>query len=947
MDPQNDEFQPASSFMQDSLSEMDSNVRSPDLNMSEFKPVLNYSIQTGEEFALEFMRDRVNLRKPLLPNTDPNCATGYLELKGILGISHTGSESGSDISMLTTGEKSLKEKDFERKASSLHEDGSNYGSFQSVPHTFSVYDSGRGVVHGYASSGASDSSMKMKVLCSFGGKILPRPSDGKLRYVGGETRIISIKKNISWQELMQKALSIYNQTYAIKYQLPGEDLDALVSVSCDEDLQNMMEECSELEEREGLQKLRMFLFSMSDLDDAQFSLSSVDRDSEVQYVVAVNGMDMGSRKNAALHGLVSSSVNALDGHDIERESRLATDSRGFSTSGIMVPSSTLQSSPSILPSLSDAYEANQQFYQGQLMHYGESWQRPLCLDQDPSHDSPFREIPPLITLCGLMNQQGDLSVQEPCSALGVENLEVATKQVRLKCDGSVRQKSDTKNICSSEKVYTVSLQPYDSNLTDTFPVEEAGVMVAGPEGDLSLLTSKSEVKHGKPENLSSSADALNQLQVPRSGDDEHYSISSNAFDPAYVDSESSAIDLSSIEQLVPPQRSYYSERIPREQAELLNRSSKSDNSHGSQFLMSHSRADAQQDLVTKCIDKLHARDLDSQTEQSTSTAKLLFSDAHTIADGLTQLQQHNEFTDSICQINSNILQNVNCELKHESPNPVDNKDAGNEKTVLNSDHATNCTVDGHKKPLADEPAEAGSELPAVSQVDFFKHHKDTISDLPQLHWSEAIGKGSSNDGTKGDAQPFPWMESSTEDVSQEIPFGGESTPVQREILIDINDRFPRDILSDIFSKAILSEDSSRIGPLEKDGAGLSLNMENHEPKRWSYFQKLAQEGFVQKDISLIDQDHPGFSSAIGEVKEGDHASYHFTPSAIGVSDAHVDSELTFGEDNRKGLPGMLEADNKVLHSNYDPSQVNGTESMQFDDMMENLRMPESECEVFF
>ncbi|KAB1216907.1 hypothetical protein CJ030_MR4G016080 [Morella rubra] len=842
MDPQNDEFQPASSFMQDSLSEMDSNVRSPDLNMSEFKPVLNYSIQTGEEFALEFMRDRVNLRKPLLPNTDPNCATGYLELKGILGISHTGSESGSDISMLTTGEKNLKEKDFERKASSLHEDGSNYGSFQSVPHTFSVYDSGRGVVHGYASSGASDSSMKMKVLCSFGGKILPRPSDGKLRYVGGETRIISIKKNISWQELMQKALSIYNQTYAIKYQLPGEDLDALVSVSCDEDLQNMMEECSELEEREGLQKLRMFLFSMSDLDDAQFSLSSVDRDSEVQYVVAVNGMDMGSRKNAALHGL------------------------------------------------------------------------------------------------------GDLSIQEPCSALGVENLEVATKQVRLKCDGSVRQKSDTKNICSLVKVYTVSLQPYDSNLTDTFPVEEAVVMVAGPEGDLSLLTSKSEVKHGKPENLSASADALNQLQVPRSGDDEHYSISSNAFDPGYVDSESSAIDLSSIEQPVPPQRSFYSERIPREQAELLNRSSKSDDSHGSQFLMSHSRADAQQDLVTKCIDKLHARDLDSQTEQSTSTAKLLFSDAHTIADGLTQLQQHNEFTDSICQINSNLLQNVNCELKHESPNPVDNKDAGNEKTVLNSDHATNCTVDGHKKPLADEPAEAGSELPAVSQVDFFKHHKDTISDLPQLHWSEAIGKGSSNDGTKGDAQPFPWMESSTEDVSLEIPFGGESTPVQREILIDINDRFPRDILSDIFSKAILSEDSSRIGPLEKDGAGLSLNMENHEPKRWSYFQKLAQEGFVQKDISLIDQDHPGFSSAIGEVKEGDHASYHFTPSAIGVSDAHVDSELTFGEDNRKGLPGMLEADNKVLHSNYDPSQVNGTESMQFDDMMENLRMPESECE---
>ena len=53
-------------------------------------------------FALEFMRDWVNPRKPLLPNIDLNYATGYMELKGILGI--RGSESGSDISMLTTVE---------------------------------------------------------------------------------------------------------------------------------------------------------------------------------------------------------------------------------------------------------------------------------------------------------------------------------------------------------------------------------------------------------------------------------------------------------------------------------------------------------------------------------------------------------------------------------------------------------------------------------------------------------------------------------------------------------------------------------------------------------------------------------------------------------------------------------------------------------------------------
>ncbi|KAJ0918189.1 hypothetical protein HanRHA438_Chr05g0214861 [Helianthus annuus] len=36
----------------------------------------------------------------------------------------------------------------------------------------------------------SVSGRKVKFLCSYGGKILPRPSDGVLRYVGGDTRIL-------------------------------------------------------------------------------------------------------------------------------------------------------------------------------------------------------------------------------------------------------------------------------------------------------------------------------------------------------------------------------------------------------------------------------------------------------------------------------------------------------------------------------------------------------------------------------------------------------------------------------------------------------------------------------------------------------------------------------------------------------------------------------------
>ncbi|XP_076945181.1 RAF-like serine/threonine-protein kinase 20 [Bidens hawaiensis] len=231
------------------------------------KPVLNYSIGTGEEFALEFMRDRVNPRMPFVPYPagDPSRTPGYLELKGIVGVSHSGSESVINIV---------------ERGSSNH--------LETIHQTSSEFNGSR----------RSDSSSKIKILCSFGGKILPRPGDGKLRYVGGDMRIIRIRKDISWQELRQK--------------LPGEDLDALVSVSCDEDLLNMMEECNVLGIGEGSQKLRLFLFSLSDFDETSFNHVSSGGDNEFQFLVAVNGMGMGSRRESSgTHGLMTSSANNL------------------------------------------------------------------------------------------------------------------------------------------------------------------------------------------------------------------------------------------------------------------------------------------------------------------------------------------------------------------------------------------------------------------------------------------------------------------------------------------------------------------------------------------------------------------------------------------------------------------------------------------------------------
>ncbi|CAK9882837.1 unnamed protein product [Sphagnum jensenii] len=105
-------------------------------------------------------------------------------------------------------------------------------------------------------------SPRVKFMCSYGGKILPRPGDGRLRYVGGDTRIITVNRDINHAELVSKMTETYNQhDLTIKYQLPDEDLDALISISSDEDLVNMMEEYDKIERSDGCARLRVFLFS--------------------------------------------------------------------------------------------------------------------------------------------------------------------------------------------------------------------------------------------------------------------------------------------------------------------------------------------------------------------------------------------------------------------------------------------------------------------------------------------------------------------------------------------------------------------------------------------------------------------------------------------------------------------------------------------------------------
>ncbi|GER41405.1 protein kinase-like protein [Striga asiatica] len=135
---------------------------------------------------------------------------------------------------------------------------------------------------------SNDEGQRLKFLCSFSGSILPRPQDGKLRYVGGETRIVSLPHPITYDNLMSKMKELFENVAVLKYQQPDEDLDALVSVVNDDDVINMIEEYEKLGSENGFTRLRLFLFSHpeQDLDPLHF----VEGD-ERRYVDALNNLN--------------------------------------------------------------------------------------------------------------------------------------------------------------------------------------------------------------------------------------------------------------------------------------------------------------------------------------------------------------------------------------------------------------------------------------------------------------------------------------------------------------------------------------------------------------------------------------------------------------------------------------------------------------------------------
>ncbi|EOY15547.1 hypothetical protein QUC31_000594 [Theobroma cacao] len=116
------------------------------------------------------------------------------------------------------------------------------------------------------SNNNSTANCKVKFMCSYGGKIQPRSHDNQLAYIGGDTKILAVDRNIKFSAIMAKLSSQYggDSDVCFKYQLPGEDLDALISVTNDEDLEHMMLEYDRLHRASAKPaRLRLFLFPLN------------------------------------------------------------------------------------------------------------------------------------------------------------------------------------------------------------------------------------------------------------------------------------------------------------------------------------------------------------------------------------------------------------------------------------------------------------------------------------------------------------------------------------------------------------------------------------------------------------------------------------------------------------------------------------------------------------
>ncbi|KAK8711927.1 hypothetical protein V6N13_147183 [Hibiscus sabdariffa] len=121
------------------------------------------------------------------------------------------------------------------------------------------------------------SAPKLRLMCSYGGRIVPRPQTKSFYYFGGENRLLTIPTTAT---LTLSSLSTHLSTFlrltvpfTLKYQLPNHDLDSLISITGDDDLQLMLEEHKKLSSSSTVasSRIRLFLFPVGNGDKAELT----------------------------------------------------------------------------------------------------------------------------------------------------------------------------------------------------------------------------------------------------------------------------------------------------------------------------------------------------------------------------------------------------------------------------------------------------------------------------------------------------------------------------------------------------------------------------------------------------------------------------------------------------------------------------------------------------
>ncbi|CAH8349796.1 unnamed protein product [Eruca vesicaria subsp. sativa] len=124
---------------------------------------------------------------------------------------------------------------------------------------------------------------KLRLLCSYGGRITPIPPSNTLEYIGGETRIVAVPRDISFSSFFQllSVKLLYGRTFSLKYRLPGCDLDSLVTVNDNEDLQNMIAEYDSA----SPDRIRLFLFPFESSTRHPLSANFLGLESPIQKII--------------------------------------------------------------------------------------------------------------------------------------------------------------------------------------------------------------------------------------------------------------------------------------------------------------------------------------------------------------------------------------------------------------------------------------------------------------------------------------------------------------------------------------------------------------------------------------------------------------------------------------------------------------------------------------